>query len=579
MGILTPFSAPPEVIASWPTPNFVNPDDRGPALVYVCIIFTVIGVLLVAARIYSRLFITRAPGVDDLLVICGLVPAIALSVLVIIGNKIYFSGRHVWDIPISKFPGHRLNVWISMWCYVIASTFVKISVLLFYRRLSVKFSKIFLIATWVGIVYNLVYMAGFGMALLLICDPVYAYWQSFDRLWASSHKFRCRTEGTSLPVSGGLSVLGDLYSTLLPVFLVYYLDLPRRQKFALYGLFALGFLSVAAGTVRTVLLYKMLNTDFDFTRILWETWIWGVVELYVAIWAASAPALKPFFKKYFVESIGSIAKNKDDGVWYPSHGGLRKKALSEDSSNFHDSLIVGNVANIGVAHSGTDEELRSRGFLKDIGNLETRNFQMRKSADGKMVPMQVYRAGQSERSSGLPATEITRPHNSTGTGVSQWIEDWPMPPGSAGVHRSRPDFESRGSQQTIHVGLQLEPSVAPFNIPRNSQGSIVSGKRKAQQNVNYPYAYRPGSNPQSFDSFNHDGLGVGSRLESPSNSDPSLYMDEKPPWNTIRTSSSIVKTERSESDETLHLPRMGSRDFDPERRSAARPGAPAGYAI
>lgn len=578
MGILTPFSAPPEVIASWPTPNFVNPDDRGPALVYVCIIFTVIGTLLVTARIYSRLFITRAPGVDDFLIICGLLAGIVLTVLVIIGNKHYFSGRHVWDIPVSKFSGHRLNVWISMWFFVTASTFVKISVLLFYRRLSVKFSKLFLIATWVGIIYNLVYMAGFGMALLLICDPVYAYWQSFDPVWASTHKFRCQTEGTSLPISGGLSVLGDLYSTLLPVFLVYYLDIPPRQKFALYGLFALGFLSVAAGTVRTVLLYKMLNTDFDFTRILWETWIWGIVELYVAIWAASAPALKPFFKRFFVESIGSISmgKHRGDAVWYPSHGSLRNKALSEDTSNLHNSFVVGDI---GVAHSGTDEELRQRGFLKDIGNLETRKFQMRKSGDGKMVPLQVYKAVQNERQPGLPVTEITRPHNSTGSGISQWIENWPMPPSSAGVHRSRPDFESRGSQQTIHVGLQLEPMIAPLNIPRSSQGSAVSGKRRAQQSANYPYAYRPESTLQSLESINHDGLGLGSRLESPSNSDPSLYVEEKPPWNTIRTSSSIVRTERSESDETLHLPRMGSRDFDPERRSEVRPGAPAGYAI
>jgi hypothetical protein len=51
------------------------------------------------------------------------------------------------------------------------------------------------------------------------------------------------------------------------------------------------------------------------------------------------------------------------------------------------------------------------------------------------------------------------------------------------------------------------------------------------------------------------------------------------PWNTITTSSSLVKTERSDSDETLHLPHMGSRDFDPEKRSAVRPAAPAGYAI
>ncbi|KEF61949.1 uncharacterized protein A1O9_03521 [Exophiala aquamarina CBS 119918] len=574
MAILTPLAASPEIIASWPTPNYVNPDTRGPALIYVCIIFSAIGVILCAARAYSRLFITRAPGVDDILIVCGLVAGIALSVMVIIGNKTYFSGRHVWDIPVSKFAGHRLNVWIAMWCFITASTFTKISVLLFYRRLSVKFSKAFLIATWVGIVYNVVYMLAFFMTLLLICDPVYAYWQSFDPVWATTHEFRCNTEGLSLPASAGLSVLGDLYSTLIPVFLIYNLDLPRRQKLALYSLFALGFLAVAAGIVRTVLLYQLLNSDFDFTWILWETWIWAVVELYVAIWAACAPALKPFFQKYFVESIESITKNKGDAVWYPSLRGSRGKTLSEDSSNLHDSVVMGNI---GVAHSGTGEELRQRGFLKDIGNQETRNFQMRKSADGKMIPMQVYRAMQTEPPESLPSNDFTPAHNSTSS--YQWTENWPMPPSKTGTPASWPDSKSRGSQQTIHVGLQLDPSMEPFNIPRSSQGSVAMENRRVQQHKNHSYEYGSGLNPGPFKDM-HDGLGSSSRLESPSDSDEaSVYADEKPPWNTIRTSSSIVKTERSTSDETLHLPRMGSRDLDPENRSAVRPGAPAGYAI
>ena len=465
-----------------------------------------------------------------------------------------------------------------MWFFITASTFVKISVLLFYRRLSVKFSKLFLIATWVGIVYNIVYMLAFFMTLLLICDPVYAYWQSFDPIWASTHKFRCNTEGLSLPASAGLSVLGDLYSTLLPVFLIYHLDIPHRQKFALYALFALGFLAVAAGTVRTVLLYRLLNSDFDFTWILWETWIWGVVELYVAIWAACAPALKPFFQKYFVQSIGSIARGKDDGVWFPSHGGLRGKVLSVDSTNLHDSVVMGNIANIGVAHSGTDEELRQRGFLKDIGNQETRNFQMRKSADGKMVPMQIYKATQNEPPVAMPSNELTRPHNSASS--YQWTEDWPMPPSKTASPTSRPESKARGSQQTIHVGLQLDPGMEPFNIPRSSQTSVAMGKRKIGQNSTYSYECGSRLNPRSFEDM-HDGLASGSRLESPSDSDEgSVYpADEKPPWNTIRTASSIVKSERSTSDETLHLPRMGSRDFDPEKRSAVRLGVPDGYAI
>lgn len=49
-------------------------------------------------------------------------------------------------------------------------------------------------------------------------------------------------EHLSLPVNGGLSVLSDFYATVLPVLLLRNLQMPRKQKLLLYGLFALGFL-------------------------------------------------------------------------------------------------------------------------------------------------------------------------------------------------------------------------------------------------------------------------------------------------------------------------------------------------
>ena len=68
---------------------------------------------MVTARLYSRFFITKAPGFDDALIVLALLFSIALSVLVIIGNKVWWSGHHVWDIRMDKFIGHRLNIWVS----------------------------------------------------------------------------------------------------------------------------------------------------------------------------------------------------------------------------------------------------------------------------------------------------------------------------------------------------------------------------------------------------------------------------------------------------------------------------------
>ena len=55
----------------------------------------------------------------------------------------------------------------------------------------------------------------------------------------------------------------------------------------------------------------MLNNSFDYTWLEWEMWIWSIVELYVAIFAASAPALKPFFRRFVVDSVRSLSHPRD----------------------------------------------------------------------------------------------------------------------------------------------------------------------------------------------------------------------------------------------------------------------------
>ena len=180
-------------------------------------------------------------------------------------NQEFGIGKHVWDVPIAKLAGgrlvrcpalaksyrQRLNqlmcaafqvTWGTEWCYVLASSGVRISVLLFYRRLSVSFTKTFRVATWIGIIYNACYAISFLLVIVLICSPTEAYWKELDPTWLKAgHTFKCGNEGISLPASGVLSVFGDFYSTALPLILVTTLTIPFRQKLSLYALFALGF--------------------------------------------------------------------------------------------------------------------------------------------------------------------------------------------------------------------------------------------------------------------------------------------------------------------------------------------------
>jgi len=72
---------------------------------------------------------------------------------------------------------------------------------------------------------------------------------------------------------------------------------------------------VIAGIVRCYFIIYLMNGTYDNTWYLYKTWTWTVVELDIAIAAASAPALKPFFRRFFVEPLTS-QPNRQQG----SHG-------------------------------------------------------------------------------------------------------------------------------------------------------------------------------------------------------------------------------------------------------------------
>jgi hypothetical protein len=496
-----------------------------------------------------------------------------MSIMVVIANKLYFSGRHIWDVPPSTFTPHRLNVWISEWLFVLAGTAIKISVLLFYRRLSVKFKKGFLVATWVGIVYNVLYLLAFTMTLLLICRPVDAYWNSFSRKWAATHHFHCTREGASIPARVGLNVLGDFYSTLLPLVLIFGLKLPLKQKLSLYGLFALGFLACALGVVRVVLMYRLLNVTFDFTWMLWEMWIWSVVELYVGIFAASAPALKPFFRRFLVESIGSLARySRRRGDTEEIISDVQQEEKEVSSSMTAETGVETEV--IGMAYGGDETELRERGFWKDMGHQGTRRFALGSSREGRIV---LVRVREQDATATLDGRGPVHGEDWQGPKAGSPAQNWPMPlaltkplppppPPSSPDRRSRWSMPSQASQQTIHVVLQLDsgvhstdPAVASASTAR------LRGESQSVQSQSDPMASileggKPAPEIQSvrelIETIRH---GVNSALHA-----------------TI-LSVNRMATIKSNSGSIHSAPRR-SRDFDPGRRQYVH-GRRDGYTI
>ncbi|KZM27383.1 hypothetical protein ST47_g1470 [Ascochyta rabiei] len=336
-GIHTPI----EVILKWPTPNYVNPVTRPDTMLLVACVCGPITFAMLMARLWVRIFHQRNPGWDDWLVVAGTIPTIACTVILPLAARSGFD-RHLWDLDIFHNPEQivvaRKYVLAILCIFCTASGLIKISILLFYRRLSDRVvSKRFRSATWLTIGF----IAGSTIALTIApifgCDPISAFWDqvNYSKL-IKGYKYSCFDEGADVFSATVISTVQDLITAVLPTFLYWNLRIPIRQKIALFGIFALGYGVAALGALRAYYSWQIYYSTYDVTWVSWDMFLITMLELHVGLFCANAPTLKVFFKYFFHDKLtSSIKKSIGSG-----QGGLKNSELSGTLSSKSSAGIL-----------------------------------------------------------------------------------------------------------------------------------------------------------------------------------------------------------------------------------------------
>jgi hypothetical protein len=128
---------------------------------------------------------------------------------------------------------------------MVSTCTTKISILLFYRRLAAgTVSRAFQWALYLAMASVIMYYIVFQVLMFTSCRPFHAYWKLADYFWLMQNKdkFQCLDEGVILVASAIVSAVQDFIACGLPMILFWKLRIPIRQKIALGGIFALGFL-------------------------------------------------------------------------------------------------------------------------------------------------------------------------------------------------------------------------------------------------------------------------------------------------------------------------------------------------
>lgn len=64
---------PPSVMATWPTPNYVDPVVRGSGLLVANALLSSVSLIVTSLRLYTRVWITATPGLDDIFAVLAFV--------------------------------------------------------------------------------------------------------------------------------------------------------------------------------------------------------------------------------------------------------------------------------------------------------------------------------------------------------------------------------------------------------------------------------------------------------------------------------------------------------------------------
>lgn len=63
----------PEILATHPTPNYIDPETRGPGLLICNAVLFALAFVFVAARVYTRTHVSGGFGLDDLFIVAAIV--------------------------------------------------------------------------------------------------------------------------------------------------------------------------------------------------------------------------------------------------------------------------------------------------------------------------------------------------------------------------------------------------------------------------------------------------------------------------------------------------------------------------
>ncbi|PSR79065.1 hypothetical protein BD289DRAFT_375944 [Coniella lustricola] len=287
-------------------------DTRGLQVAAIAYTFVVISSIATCLRVYCRGWVSKAFGPDDYLAVIAQIMFIVYSSYSITGVK-YGTGRHISDIPTENIPMAMQMWWTCEPTYVLANMAIKASIALFLLRLCV--TKLHRAIIWTVFAVTEVYGLFFFLLFILQCRPTSHFWLRYGDNPPAGTCLDATVISDSFYAYSAISCWTDWTYSILPIFLVWNLQMNRRVKWSVVGILAAGAIASSATIVRFPYLNSLTDID-DFLFATTDVAIWSTVETGIGITAAAVATLRPLLRTFFGSGSSAPGHGTSARQWH-----------------------------------------------------------------------------------------------------------------------------------------------------------------------------------------------------------------------------------------------------------------------
>ncbi|KAH7116385.1 hypothetical protein EDB81DRAFT_892544 [Dactylonectria macrodidyma] len=309
-------------------------EDRRTSILGLNVALIILSILAITSRLSTRAIIVKNFGADDVLIAIAFLFSLALSTLYMLSTR-YGEGLHIEYLEPANVPTYTKVMLSQGLIYGLCQMFIKLSYLSLYLRIAPH--KTYRLALYVSMALVFAFGIATSVVSMLLCLP-------FEKLWQPDIPGHCIDVNTFYMFSTATNIVFDIAIYIMPLHILWSLNLPKRQRLGLVLVFALGFLVLIASVFRLVTLVRLLYApDYrgDNTWTTVESLNWSSVEIHVALVLSCTATFKTLIQRFLpgVLEITSRSTNNITSRSWPrrtNHGGgyvLQSVGHNEPSVN------------------------------------------------------------------------------------------------------------------------------------------------------------------------------------------------------------------------------------------------------